>query len=101
MIRDQWKPGDWAVYRMHKRSTSPGRRAKHVHPAQSGDSYSYAVDKFWVVEEVIADGSTQLRTRRGKKRTIANDDPNLRRPKWWERWLFASRFSAVANEIGD
>jgi hypothetical protein len=90
-----WKPGDWAIYRKQKQSASPGPRAENVHPATAGETYSYVVDKHWVVDAVLDDGRLQLRTRRGKLHVVAADDPRLRRATWWERWLLADRFRSI------
>ena len=89
------KPGDPVIYRVCKTSTAPGPRAQEVHPAQHGDWYSYQIDKYWSVSEVLSDGSLKLVTRRGKQHTVTADDPRLRAARWWERWLYRSRFPAV------
>ncbi len=89
------KPGDPVIYRVCKTSTDPGPRAQEVHPAQHGDWYSYQVDKYWAVSEVLSDGSLTLVTRRGKQHTVPVDDPRLRAARWWERWLYRDRFPAV------
>lgn len=86
-------PADWVVYRKQKHSTSPGPRAKEVSAAPRGETYSYVVDKFWVVQEQLEDGRLLLTTRRGKEHTVSPDDPNLRHARWWERWLYRRRFS--------
>ena len=91
----EWQPGDWVIYRKQKHSKAPGPRAKAVRPASSGDRYAYVVDKYWIVDRSLEDGTLLLKTRRGKEHTVPVDDPNLRRPSWWERWLFAYRFSRV------
>ena len=80
----EFAPGDWVIYRKSKRSPVPGPRAKQIAPSVHGDDYGYVVDKFWIVQEVLPDGRLRLRTRRGKDHQIAPDDPNLRRPRWWE-----------------
>lgn len=92
------KPGDPVVYRVCKTSTDPGPRAQKVHPAQHGDWYSYQVDKYWAVSEVLSDGSLTLVTRRGKQHTVPVDDPRLRPARWWERWLYRDRFPAVQSQ---
>jgi len=94
-MRVALKPGDPVVYRVCKTSTDPGPRATEVHPAKHGDWYSYQVDKFWAVSEVLTDGSLKLVTRRGKQHTVEADDPRLRAARWWERWLYRDRFPAV------
>ncbi len=95
-----WMPGDWVIYLKQKHSSSPTPRAKSVFPAPAGDTYSYIVEKYWVVQEVLPDGRLRLRTRRGKEHVISPDDPLLRRARWWERWLLASRFRAVEQAVG-
>jgi cyanate lyase len=92
-----YAPGDPIIYRLTKRSTLPGPRARDVYAEPSGDGYTYDVEKFWVVSERLPDGKLVVRTRRGKVRTVANDDPNLRRARWWERLLYSSRFPRLAQ----
>jgi len=89
----KWKQGDWAVYRMHKSSSSPGQRAKMVNPASSGETYRYTVEKYWIVDRVSADGSLVLRTRRGKRHVISADDANLRRANLFEKLFLRKRFT--------
>jgi len=91
--------GEWVIYRKAKHSPSPGPRAQEVTPSPHGEFYSYVVDKFWVVERVLDEGQLQLRTRRGKQHLVSADDPNLRRARWWERWVFRRRFQAVEREL--
>ena len=92
-----WNPGDWAIYRKQKRSVSPGPRAEEVHAAAAGETYTYVVEKYWIVDEVLRNGEVRLRTRRGKQHVVQADDPRLRRARWWERILLASRFRAVED----
>ena len=87
-----FQPGDLVVYRIQKSSLHPGPRARDVFPASSGDFYSYSVDKFWRVVAVQDGNKLVALTRRGKQRTLAADDPSLRRAHWWERLLFRNRF---------
>ena len=95
-----WQPGDWAIYRKQKFSTSPGPRAKDVVPATGGEMYVYFVEKYWIVSEVLDDGQLLLRTRRGKQHTVAPDDPGLRRPSWLERLFFGNRFRTISASNG-
>lgn len=95
MIYD-YKPGDPVIFRVTKQSTDPGPRAVDVHPAQSGETYSYQVDKFWTVQSVM-DGSVQLVTRRGKERLVSKNDIRLRHARWWERWVYANRFPKLSQ----
>ncbi|MCA9083175.1 MAG: hypothetical protein KDA81_03925 [Planctomycetaceae bacterium] len=90
-----FKPGDLVIYRKTKHSTHPGPRAENLHPAPNGDTYSYVVSKFWLVREVLEDGTLVAVTRRGKLNQIRPDDPGLRRPNWFERLFYRSRFSEL------
>ncbi|MCG8648491.1 MAG: hypothetical protein MI861_01580 [Pirellulales bacterium] len=94
-----WSVGDWVIYRKPKRSTAPGPRARNVVPASRGESYSYTVDKYWVVKELLGDDQLLLQTRRGKHHKVSADDPSLRKPHLWERWLLRGRFRAVEDSI--
>lgn len=89
--------GDWIIYRKLKHSVSPGPRACNVSPAAKGELYSYIVEKFWIVDQILADGRMRIRTRRGKEHLIAQDDFNVRRASWWERWIYRSRFREVES----
>ncbi len=94
-MRDQWNPGDWAVYRKSKRSSSPGPRAANVVATPKGETYAYVVDKFWIVENVLSGNRLELRTARGKTHVINADDPSLRKPSWLQRLLWRNRFRVV------
>lgn len=94
-----FQPGDQVIYRMTKHSTQPGPRARDINPADKGDSYSYVVDKFWVVADVLDDGRLILRTRRGKEHCVPPTDPQLRRANWLAKVLHGSRFpTGVTSE---
>lgn len=95
--RRSYKSGDWVIYRKPKFSQRPGPRAKHISPAPSGDTYSYIVEKLWVVERVQESGALLLRTRRGKQLEVPMDDPNLHRPSWWQKWIYRSRFPTLTD----
>ena len=99
-MKCDFKQGDLVIFRVTKQSTDPGPRAVDVHPAQSGETYSYQIDKFWTVKEVLPDRSLQLVTRRGKQRTVTSDDLRLRHARWWERWLYSDRFPKL-SQIND
>ena len=94
-MSQNWKVGDWAIYRKQKRSESPGPRAENVHPDEHGEKYTYVVEKYWVVEQINEDGTLQLLTRRGKRHTVDVTDSRLRRPNWWERFVLSNRFRLV------
>jgi hypothetical protein len=96
-MKIDFKPGDPVIFRVTKQSTDPGPRALDVHPAQSGETYSYQVDKFWTVCEVLSDNSLELVTRRGKQRRVSKSDFRLRHARWWERWLYGDRFPKLAR----
>ena len=91
----QLTAGDWVVYRKSKRSTSPGPRASHVVGSPKGESYTYTVDKFWVVEKVMPDGKLQMRTSKGKLNIIDRNDPNLKRASLFQRLFWKARFRAA------
>lgn len=84
--------GDRVIYRVTKHSSHPGPRARDVRGAPQGETYSYAVDKFWVIAGGSDDGRLLLRTRRGKEHLVRPDDPNLRQARWWERLFYSHRF---------
>jgi hypothetical protein len=94
----KWRVGDWAVYLKQKSSLSPGPRAKEVTPASAGDTYSYIVEKYWVVEALLPDNQLRLKTRRGKRHVVSVEDPALRKPRWWEKIFSASRFPSANPE---
>ena len=98
-MKNDYKPGNPVIFRVTKQSTDPGPRAVDVHPAQSGETYSYQVDKFWTVREVL-DDNLQLVTRRGKQRLVSKRDIRLRHARWWERWLYSDRFPKL-SQIND
>ncbi len=59
-----------------------------------GDDYSYLVDKFWMVAEVLPNNQLRLVTRRGKYRVISAADPLLHKAGWWQRFRNRGRFPA-------
>jgi hypothetical protein len=92
----KYTAGDWVIYRKLKHSASPGPRAHNISPSPNGELYDYFVDKFWIVQSVLPDGRLQLRTRTGKTHLVNSSDRRLRRARWWQRWLYRSRFQAIA-----
>jgi hypothetical protein len=100
-MQGNWKSGDWAVYRKTKRSASPGRRANQIVASPKGESYSYVVDKFWVVEAALPGDRLLLRTARGKSHVIDAADPNLRRPGLIQRILWRERFRLVERQMAE
>jgi hypothetical protein len=99
MATSTFQPGDWVIYRKSKRSAAPGPRAQQVSPSSKGDNYSYVVDKFWIVAEVLNGSHLKLKTRRGKEHIIPLDDQNLRPLKFWQRWLYRRRFQEVERAL--
>jgi hypothetical protein len=91
----QFSPGDLVIYRKQKHSTHPGPRAEEVRPSPHGEDYSYHVDKFWVVVEILPDRKIVARTRRGKKHVLEPSDLSLRKANWWERIRWRSRFPTL------
>jgi hypothetical protein len=81
-----------------KASARPGPRARTVSPAPHGETYTYLVDKLWVVEEIVPDGNLVLRTRRGKRHIVAADDARMHPASWWERLRFWGRFPQIQHE---
>jgi hypothetical protein len=86
------EPGDRIIYRKQKVSRRPGRRAREVYAASQGDTYSYVVDKFWLVQDVLFDGRIEVTTRTGKHHFLSPADPNLRLPRLYERLRYRRYF---------
>jgi hypothetical protein len=99
MAKRHFRPGDWVIYCMSKQGTHPGPRAENIHPNVHGDTCSYTVDKYWLVLGEESDGTVLLATRTGKHRRVSADDPNLRPPRWWERWWYRSRFPRSTGNV--
>ena len=91
----KWETHDLVVYTKQKHSVSPGPRAREVDAATRGESYSYTVDKFWVIKQLIEDGQLLLITRTGKQHAIHQNDPNLRKATLWERWYYRQRYREI------
>jgi hypothetical protein len=84
--------GSQVIYRKTKYSRKPGPRAAAINPSKHGDSYSYFVDKYWVVVECSSPDKIVVLTRRGKRLTLNADDPNLRPAGLLNRLLHRKRF---------
>lgn len=87
-----FQPGDLVVYCKTKHSASPGPRAKQIDPEPRGETYTYQVDKYWVVTELTPAGELIVKTRRGKQHILRPNDPNLRHASLPERLLKGWRF---------
>lgn len=94
-MRLKFAIGDPVVYTRDKYSSRPGPRAKNVSPTPHGETYAYQVDKYWIVSSVTPNGYLVLQTRRGKTHSVAMNDPQIRRARWWERILYATRFPSI------
>jgi hypothetical protein len=97
----QFNVGDCVVYRKTKHSTHPGPRARSINPNPNGDEYTYLVDKYWVIEDILESGEMILRTRRGKQHTVSVDDSNLRKASIWERFWHRDRFETMLEKVID
>lgn len=97
----KWSRGDWVVYRKSKRSRSPGPRAAHVNASSKGETYTYTVDKFWVVDQLLPEGQLLLRTSTGKTNVLAADDFNLRHASVLQRFLWRAKFQAAKKQCAD
>ena len=95
MSRRSFVIGDWVVYCKTKYGNHPSRRAKNIVASESGDGYSYSIDKFWLVENVLADGQLLLQTRGGKQHLIDENDPNLRLATLWDRICNCACFKQI------
>lgn len=97
-MKTAFRPGDLVVYRKTKHSTQPGPRAENIQPAANGDTYSYTVDKFWMVDDVLEDGTIVATTRRGKKNFLQPDNPMLKRANLIQRILYRARFAGLERQ---
>ncbi|GIW98943.1 MAG: hypothetical protein KatS3mg111_2276 [Pirellulaceae bacterium] len=95
--RTRYRIGDKVIYIQDKATPSPGPRAKNIYPCPAGDLYVYQVEKYWVVKDVLPDGTLVLATRRGKERHVPSDDRRLRKASWWERLTRAHRFPELST----
>lgn len=92
MMNSDIRPGDFVIYRKTKHSNLPGPRAENIQPARNGDTYAYTVDKYWLVQAVLDDGTIVATTRRGKTNLLKSDDPMLHRANWFQKLIYRSRF---------
>lgn len=93
------KIGQRVVFAKDKFGERPGERARDVVGTQKGDSYSYIVEKYWVIDEIQENGKLLLRTRRGKLHLIDQEHPGLRLPTWWEKLFLSGRFPPKQSEV--
>ena len=84
--------GDRIVYRKWKSSTHPGKRAYDIYASEQGDLYTYLVDKYWTVADILGDDHLVSVTRTNKQHHLTPNDPNLRKARLVERLLYRHRF---------
>jgi len=89
--------GDRIIYRKTKISPFPGRRAYQITGSDKGENYTYLVDKYWVVADVLDDGLLVARTRRGKLNYVRTDDPNVRKARLTESLFRRNLFPSLAE----
>jgi len=77
---------------MPKFSSSPGQRAINVRPSTGGENYSYEVEKYWEVSDIIDQDHIELMTRTGKRHVVSTDDKRLRLASWLDRIFSGDRF---------
>ncbi|MHC4879084.1 MAG: hypothetical protein ACYTGL_21740 [Planctomycetota bacterium] len=97
MVSREFQIGDWVVFRRTKFSKFPGKRAHDVAPQPRGESYTYVVDKLWVVADIDDAGKLVLVTRRGKRHSVSPSNGNLRPAAWWEKLKYRRRFEEAAE----
>ncbi len=78
--------------RVTRNSTRLPPGAKQVVPSLRGESYSYVLDKFWLVMGKADSGKLRVRTRRGREFQIDPDDRRLRAATWRERAVWRHKF---------
>ena len=87
-----FKTGSPVIYCKTKYSRHPGPRAKEVSPSRYGDSYSYCVEKLWLVLKYKSPDKILVKTRRGKQLELDANDPNLRPANLIDRLRYRGRF---------
>jgi hypothetical protein len=88
--------GDRIVYTKTKISPLPGARAYQISASDKGENYTYLVDKYWVVADVLDDGCVVAYTRRGKVNYISPDDPHVRKAGLVDSLVRRNRFPSLA-----
>ena len=66
--------------------------AYEIHASERGDLYTYLVDKYWTVADIMGDGRIVAVTRTNKHHYLDPDDPNLRKARLTERLRRRDRF---------
>lgn len=86
------KTGEFIVFSKCKTSSHPSPRAKAIHPAQHGESYSYIIDKLWKVVQVVDDETIEVETRRGKRHRLNKNTPLVRKAGLLHQLVYRHRF---------
>lgn len=86
------KIGDFVIVKKYKASTSPSPRAKDIDPATQGDTYSYRIDKYWKVAQVLEDGTIEIETRGGKRHHLDRRNQDFRKANLLDRLFHRDRF---------
>jgi len=89
----KYKVGDWIVFRKWKASTNPSPRAKDMYPSQHGDMYTYGIDKYWKVVEIIDEDEIEVETKRGKRHRLSINTTKFRKMNFLDRWLMKRQLS--------
>lgn len=93
-----FKAGSPVIYCKAKYSGQPGPRARKVSPSRYGDTYSYCVEKLWLVLKYESPDKIVVKTRRGKILELDANDPNLRPASLLDRLRYAGRFPRLGDE---
>lgn len=96
--KQMYKTGSPVVYCKTKYSGCPGPRARNVSPSRFGDTYSYCVEKLWLVLKHDSPDRIVVKTRRGKILELDVTDPNLRPASLLDRLRYAGRFPRLDDE---
>jgi hypothetical protein len=95
----RWNRGQVVVFPKQKYSPAPGPRAREVDAAPGGETYSYLVDKFWIVKETLADGRLVVLTRGGKEHVLRHDDLSIRGLSLLERLRHRQRLQDLLSVL--
>lgn len=92
MASPAFQIGDLVVYQRTEFGPHPGPDASQVAPSRNGDSYTYCVTKYWIVQEVLPNAQLRVTTREGHQHLIDARDANLRRANFLERFWIKRQF---------
>ena len=86
------KVGDFIIVQKWKASTHPSLRAKETFPSRNGEMYSYRIDKFWKVVQIVDDKTIEVETRRGKRYRLEKNGFKGRKAGFFDRLFYRDRF---------